>query len=1121
MDQNDNNQKVNVHLKNFFNRSISPSHSLIYDNQHIVNELNELLFRTKSYIAGGIIVKSLTSYRSFKNDKEDIDIYVNQRNVAELLGFFIKNGLFYVSSTNIAPAYDQSFFRKNNISARFYLTAFGRTHHNYTIDVMVIPDEIKIEKVIQNFDLTFCEVWWDGKKVGGTNIEDTINKTGSLKKDYEKALIEDGNIFILNRIRKYNKRGFTIKYSDTVNISNKSINYGKKLKSVNNSDEWVARNLYIAMQKMFNYEVFEVDMNDSFLGYDILHDKYLWYIDNILNKYTITEIVRLANENEIFDLYVTKFNSVFNAEKYNREHKDNLVLTKNQKFLLCLIYSSSELMWVAINDESPPKNSKWRKYISKFVGLSETQLFKIYDFAGTDFSSSRTKAVLNKKHNFNKRYDEEIKKKKLEMEKFYNIVPESLNLSNTNENEEIKKTCTKISDDELTNVNKHPVIQEQLRNLSKEKSKLSKKWNTLTNNPNTTDDEMKYLRGQIYEIEMGITKFRKKNVKELNEIREMEKKLKNPEIENLLKDSKNFVMVIPGDVDIGLDNEILCYDLNILYEKAKNYREWMIECIGDEQNLIDIISEEGNINEFTITKTLENIVQIIHKSTKEIKYEFKLDYEYQWYDIMDKFTIDEYIGVGGGKHSYGIRGVGITPDLTSLDLDNDSFFIKKTQKRPLDQGYDRQIKVDQVNTVFYCAIPVEGGYNNFIPVSQLRTLIHLIENENLRMCYLTPSNDETGLQKTIYHTSNYANAFNDEPNYVSTNHCQFGSQIMLYDIEICNSRDTFDCHTPDCVESMNSFISKYESYQLEKLLYQLENYPDSTKLKVSNVSVDDHKTTFDTLVLFGDYQLILFDSENNKIMQYDIDNNLKLNCCSEPGKINLTLENTIIKASVESSDDLLNICVLKGGINNFSVLSGDNRLDFMDNEMFVYNFSDRSGYSINYDNINVSEKEREDVSEKEREDVSEKEREDVYVISAKITGGVFISTVKFELKYDDFVEYNLILCKVYRIFLPLEIIIKGGKKIVLDPVSKTLRLYSNVDDEDDDEDGGAELTFTFEDLTTGRSEDIISSPNEEDGIYFKNIETKFEFDDEYDDEYKEHKINTIKYMVERYSKTHL
>jgi len=203
----DNHQKsVNAQLKKFFNKSISPNHSFIEDSEEIVNALNTVLIKTQSYIAGGFIVKSLTNYYSFGHGKEDIDIYVNQKNVAKLLRFFVENGLFYVSSNNVAPVYDQSFFRKNHISTRFFLRSFDNYKYNYTIDVMVIPDEFDIKSVITNFDLTFCEVWWDGKEVGGTNIHDTINKTGILRKEYEKALIEDGNMFILNRISKYNKR---------------------------------------------------------------------------------------------------------------------------------------------------------------------------------------------------------------------------------------------------------------------------------------------------------------------------------------------------------------------------------------------------------------------------------------------------------------------------------------------------------------------------------------------------------------------------------------------------------------------------------------------------------------------------------------------------------------------------------------------------------------------------------------------------------------------------------------------------------------------------------------------------------------------------------------------------
>lgn len=1094
----DNHQEsVNAQLKKFFNKSISSNHSFIHDNEEVVNQLNTVLMKTQSYIAGGFIVKSLTGYYSFGYNKEDIDIYVNQKNVAELLRFFIENGLFCISSNNVAPVYDQSFFRKNHISTRFFLQSFGGNPY-YSIDVMVIPDEFDIKSVITNFDLTFCEVWWDGKEVGGTNIDDTINKTGILRKDYEKALIEDGNMFILNRIKKYNKRGFTIKYSNNAKVSkNQSINYGKKLKSVEKPEEWVIRNMYIAMQQLFNYNVFRVDTEDII---NILYDNSLWYVDNVLNEYTMDEIVRLADKNNIFDNCVTNFNNQFRVEDYTAEIGEKLVLTDLQKFQLSLIYSQGGLTWVTIPTEDLPKKSveNWRKHVANFVGLSETQLFEIYDFTDADFHL-RLPVVLKEEHSFNKHYVEKIK-----MKEFYKIEPESLNLfsRDAEENEKIDETCIKISDDEFITIDIHPEIQEQLTKLTREKNRLASQYavedkefkrfhdierlsmyDDLYEPPEPTPS-MKKLTGKISKITKDIMKFKQDNQKELNEIRKMENELKNPLISKYLEDSKKFVMVIPGDPEAYLDDEILCYDLEILNEKAKNFGEWMIECIGDKKHLIDLIAEKGDYSDFEITKTPENIVQIKDSNTDEIKYEFELYYDLNWGEIQYKFENPE-VDLGG-KRSYSITGVDDS-GWTRLDLENDSFLIEKRQLRPFDKGFDRQMVVDKVNPVFYCSIPVEGGSNNFIPVSQLRTLIHLIENENLRMCYLTPSNDENGVQKSIQHTSNYANAFNVNPNYVSANHCQFGSQIMLYDIEICNSKE-FNCHTPDCVKSMNSFISK-------DLLSKLENSPNSTKLKISNVSINDSETTFDTVVLIGYSQLILFDSENNEIIQYDTDNNLSLDCCSEPGKIILSLENTTIKASVESSDDLLNLCVLNENNldNNLLIQTDDMSLVFTSESMEII-YDNGNQNTIKYDNIDVYKNENGDV-----------------VISAKTTG-LFTSTIKLNIKSSELSEneFVLILCKVYRIFLPLEIIIKDDRKIVLDPVSKTLRLYSDFLSNDVSD---VEQVHSFQDL---QGINRIVSFDKETGIFFENIDTTFEFNEE-DYEISSHDINTIKYMIQIYS----
>lgn len=53
----------------------------------------------------------------------------------------------------------------------------------------------------------------------------------------------------------------------------------------------------------------------------------------------------------------------------------------------------------------------------------------------------------------------------------------------------------------------------------------------------------------------------------------------------------------------------------------------------------------------------------------------------------------------------------------------------------------------------------------------------------LRIFYLKPAEGDAGY---ISHTASYKNSYNlAYANYVSTNHCQGGSAIVVYDIKIC------------------------------------------------------------------------------------------------------------------------------------------------------------------------------------------------------------------------------------------------------------------------------------------------------------------------------------------------
>ena len=65
------------------------------------------------------------------------------------------------------------------------------------------------QQVATNFDLTFCQIWYDGEAVYASHPDHIREKRGVLQGDYVQSFI-NGNKFLQQRIRKYRLRGFTI-----------------------------------------------------------------------------------------------------------------------------------------------------------------------------------------------------------------------------------------------------------------------------------------------------------------------------------------------------------------------------------------------------------------------------------------------------------------------------------------------------------------------------------------------------------------------------------------------------------------------------------------------------------------------------------------------------------------------------------------------------------------------------------------------------------------------------------------------------------------------------------------------------------------------------------------------
>ena len=98
----------------------------------------------------------------------------------------------------------------------------------------------------------------------------------------------------------------------------------------------------------------------------------------------------------------------------------------------------------------------------------------------------------------------------------------------------------------------------------------------------------------------------------------------------------------------------------------------------------------------------------------------------------------------------------------------------------------------------------EDGLNGFVPLIQIKKILE----SNHRIYYINPMLDSDGTQKNITHSVTWQNSYGPRSNrnYVSANHCQAGSSILIYTLKICKDPER-------CVRSLkNNIISGENLY---------------------------------------------------------------------------------------------------------------------------------------------------------------------------------------------------------------------------------------------------------------------------------------------------------------------
>ena len=183
-----------------------------------VKRFRNLLKETEALVAGGFILQSCIGGSI---ERRDIDIYVPVKNIPKFMHGMFQNEtslMRLASSTSYsASLYCHSFLRKNGIRKVYSVASVNKR----AMDIMSVRNKRTPLAVVNNFDLTFCQVWYDGESVFASHPDDIKSKNGKLRKEYCKTLLE-GNRFLKRRVQKYIKSGFKIGFEEGC-VTNKSI----------------------------------------------------------------------------------------------------------------------------------------------------------------------------------------------------------------------------------------------------------------------------------------------------------------------------------------------------------------------------------------------------------------------------------------------------------------------------------------------------------------------------------------------------------------------------------------------------------------------------------------------------------------------------------------------------------------------------------------------------------------------------------------------------------------------------------------------------------------------------------------------------------------------------------
>lgn len=247
--------------------------------------------------------------------------------------------------------------------------------------------------------------------------------------------------------------------------------------------------------------------------------------------------------------------------------------------------------------------------------------------------------------------------------------------------------------------------------------------------------------------------------------------------------STNYTQVINEYLLLLLNNRELMHEINMYYlvnepSSDEEMEDEEMENERDEESEIQIEQDEEMNNE----REEEDETELLEIEIDERIFENEKCFDFSMYDSIDILDHlkekDTFLFVNKGSETR-IENFDILcfsyDELTNILEDKNNRFLECFGE--LNYNYKPTI---------YVKLPIDKeGLNGFFPIKKLESVLW----SDYRVYYIVPKVNEFNNQKMVNYSISWINAYGppSERNYVSANHCQEGSNILIYDIKICKN----------------------------------------------------------------------------------------------------------------------------------------------------------------------------------------------------------------------------------------------------------------------------------------------------------------------------------------------